>query len=183
MFVISDTQPWSQDCSMETEKTKNPDAPPHNRNWAAGDLLMAFAFIVFAVLMFIGAYHFPWRARIGIVTSAGFVPILLSVLIIILSLALIISTLRKYGRVSFPEWFSTTVADERTRRSFTIILITFVYILSIGKINFLAANILYLIVMFRYLKVGNWIRTILYGVMNGIFVAVIVPYIFQMPLP
>lgn len=168
---------------METEKIKESGIPRREKNEAVGDLLMALAFIVFAVLMFLGAYHFPWRARMGVVTSAGFVPILLCALIFLLSIALIIATLQKYSRASLSEWLSSTLVDDRIRRSFTIAVITFIYVLSIGKINFLAANTLYLIVMFWYLRVGNWIRVIMYGVLNGIFVAVIVPYIFQMPLP
>ncbi len=176
---------------METELSKKDQ--PHDeakeaqdvksKNWPAGDLVLSFFVMVFAVLMIIGALNFPRRAQMGVITSPAFTPILLSVLIIILCTILIAATLKKYGRVSISEWFKGVIADEKMRRSFILIVFTGVYILLVGKIHFLIVNIVYLFVMYWFLKIGSWKKVVLYSLASGVFISIIIPFVFQMPLP
>jgi len=171
---------------MATEDLLKDNQPKKNirdKNWPVGDIVIAISIIIFAVLMFIGAQFFPHRARMGTITSARFTPILLSILVIILCCVLIIITIRKYGKVSPKDWFLEMLADEMTKRSLILIIMIGVYIFLVGQVNFITINILYLFVMYWYLKIGSWQMIIIYSVISGLLVSVIVPYIFQMPLP
>jgi hypothetical protein len=171
---------------METEEFVTDNQRKKNRyseNWSGGDIVFGILIIIYAILMFIGAMHFPHRAQMGIITSAKFTPMLLSILMIILCCTLIIVTIRKYGSVSIAGWFKEIVSDETMRRSFILIIMIGLYILLIGRIHFIIINILYFFVMYYYLKIGSWKMIILYSVASGLFVSVVVPNVFQMPLP
>jgi len=154
-----------------------------SKNWPVGDIVIAISIIIFAVLMFIGAQYFPHRARMGMITSAKFTPILLSILVIILCFVLIMMTIRKYDKASLKDWFLESLADETTKRSLILISMIGVYIFLVGQLNFIAINILYLFIMYWYLRIGSWKMIIIYSLVSGLLVSVIVPYIFQMPLP
>lgn len=153
------------------------------KDWPAGDLILALALIAYSALMAIGALNFRWNPRMGIVTSPAFTPILLSVLVTLLSCALIVDTLVKYGRVSLSNWFKGAVGEERMKRSFVLIIITAVYVVLTGRISFFAVTTVYLFAMFWYLRIGNWKMIVLYSLLAGAAVAVFIPYIFRMPLP
>lgn len=173
------------DLSKKEQHHEEPKETPavKSKHWGAGDLVLSFFVMVFAVLMIIGALNFPRRARMGVITSPAFTPILLSILVIILCTVLIVVTFKKFGMVSIPQWFKGVIADEKMQRSFILIVIIGVYILLVGRIPFLIANIVFLAVMYWYLKIGSWKKVVLYSLASGVFVSLLVPYIFQMPLP
>lgn len=154
-----------------------------NKNWPAGDIVLAISMILFAALMFIGTQYFPHRARMGLITSARFTPILLSILVTILCCVLIIMTVRKFGKVSIKKWLLESLSDETTKRSIVLMVMIGVYIFLVGQVNFVAINILFLLVMYWYLRIGSWKIIVAYSLISGLLVSVIVPYIFQMPLP
>jgi len=171
---------------MATEDLLKDNQPKKNirsKNWPGGDIALSISIIIFAVLMFIGAQYFPHRACMGMITSAKFTPILLSILVIILCFVLIMMTIRKYDKVSLKDWFLESLADETTKRSLILISMIGVYIFLVGRLNFTAINILYLFIMYWYLRIGSWKMIIIYSLVGGLLVSVIVPYIFQMPLP
>lgn len=176
---------------METEHSKNvqhqdSDSEPietKGRHWGAGDIVLSCFIMIFAVLMIIGALNFPRRARMGVITSPAFTPILLSVLVIVLCIALIVITLKNYGKVSVSAWLRGVIADEKMQRSFILIAFTVGYILLVGRVYFLIANVIYLAVMYWYLKIGSWKMILLYSAASGAFVSLVVPFVFQMPLP
>lgn len=138
---------------------------------------------MYAVLMSIGAYNFRWHPRMGVVTSPAFTPILLSALVTILSCVLIGATLMKHGKVSLIRWFRGVVGDERMQRSLILIVLTGVYVFLIGRGSFIAVTTVYLFAMYWYLKIGSLRLIILYSLAAGLLVSVLIPYVFQMPLP
>lgn len=162
---------------------KKEDQATKSRNWGAGDLVFSGLLIVFAILMIVGALNFPKRARMGVITSPAFTPILLSILIIVLSLILVGLTLKKYGRVSIPSWFKEVIANDIMQRSYILMVIIGVYILSIGRIHFLISNLVFLAVMYWFLKIGTWKTVLIYTIASSLLISVVVPYVFQMPLP
>lgn len=164
-------------------KDNQPKGKTRSSNWPAGDIVLAISMILFAALMFIGTQYFPHRARMGLVTSARFTPILLSILVTILCCILIMMTVRKFGKVSIRDWLFESLADETTKRSIVLMVMIGVYIFLVGQVNFMAINILFLFVMYWYLRIGSWKMIFVYSLVSGLLVSVIVPYIFQMPLP
>jgi hypothetical protein len=172
---------------MEAEKKEKKDLNRlknvHEPNWYAGDYIIGGLFIIFAILMFIGAYNFQWRPRMGIMTSANFTPMLLSVLVVLLTVLMMILTRRRFGKVNFRVWMKGVLADEKMQRSFILIGMIAAYIFLVGLIHFVIVNILFFFAMFWYLKIGTLVRTIIYAVLSGLFVGMVVPYVFQMPLP
>lgn len=150
-----------------------------------GDIVLAVGFLIFSILMFIGATQFTWQTAMGFVTSAAFTPLLLSVLVAFLSMVLIFDTIRKNRKsaLKFRAWLKEVVADETVRRSFVLVVVTGIYTLLVGMIPFLLVNFLYLLVMFYYLKIGKLPRVFVYSIANALLIAYVIPYIYQMPLP
>jgi hypothetical protein len=148
-----------------------------------GDVLIGGLFGLFAILMFVGAQFFPHRSNMGFVTAASFTPMMLGIIVTALSMVLVISALKKPKNGTFREWLKVVASDDRTRRSVLIGGITLVYIILIGRVHFLPVNFVYLIVMYRYLRVGGWPKVLILGTVNAVLIAYLVPMIFQMPLP
>ena len=165
------------------EHTSEPKKEVRSRNWPVGDIMISLFFLAYASFMFVGALNFTTRAQMGKITSPKFTPILLSTLVVIFSITLIIATLRKHRGISIPGWFREVFTDERMQRSFILVGIMTVYIVLIGIVDFLIINLLYFLVVYSYLKIGRWTRIIIYSAACTVIVAIIVPYVFNMPTP
>jgi len=154
-------------------------------NDALSDILAACFFLLFAILMFIGATQFTYKSNMGFITSAGFTPMLLSVFVSVLSVILIIETLKrnKSARLSISEWFNNARGDEAVRRSVALIIMTGIYIVLVGVVNFILITFVFLFVIYYYLQVGKIWRVLLYSAMNTALIAYVVPAVYQMPLP
>ncbi len=148
-----------------------------------GDVLLGAIFLLFSILMFIGAQFFTYRTQMGFVTAAAFTPIVLSIIVAILSGFLIIGALRKPKSRSIGRWAGSVIADDRTHRSLVMAVLTAIYVVAVGRINFLVVNLVYLFVAYRYLKVGSMWKVAVLSIVNAAIVGVVVPRIFQMPLP
>lgn len=167
----------------EKDKAAEQKQEVKDKNWPVGDYMIAVLFIAYAVFMFVGAYHFPSRARMGMLTSAKFTPMLLSTLVVILCVVMVIRTRVKFGRLSISGWFHGVMADERMRRSYVLMVMIGVYILLIGIIPFFIINLVFFLVIYFYLKIGTWKRIVLYSVISSAVVSYLVPYVFNLPVP
>ena len=149
------------------------------------DILTAVGFLLFSILMFIGATRFSYQEEMGFVTSAGFTPMLLAVLVGVLSIILIIKTIRANKLVSLriSAWFNDNRRNETVRRSIVVIAITGLYIYSVGHLPFLPLTFLFLCSIYFYLKVGSLVKIIIYSLANSLLIAYAIPWIYQMPLP
>ena len=154
-----------------------------DKNWPVGDYMIAIFFAAYAIFMFVGAYYFPSRARMGVLTSAKFTPMLLSVLVLILCAVMALRTRTKFGRLSISGWFQSVMSDERMRRSFTLMGMIGIYILLIGILPFSIINLVFFLVIYFYLKIGTRLRIVLYSIISSAVVSYLVPYIFNMPTP
>jgi uncharacterized integral membrane protein len=170
-----------------TENGPVNDVPDDGASSTAGvgDIVLAVGFLIFSILMFIGATQFTWQTAMGFVTSAAFTPLLLSVLVAALSVVLIIETIGKNrsSALKFRAWLKDLVADETVRRSFVLVVATGIYTLLVGRIPFLLVNFIYLLIVYYYLKIGKLPRVFVYSVANALLIAYVIPYIYQMPLP
>ncbi|MCF7944302.1 MAG: tripartite tricarboxylate transporter TctB family protein [Spirochaetia bacterium] len=169
--------------ALENEYTDEEKKEIRSKNWPVGDIMISLLFIAYALFMFIGALNFTTRAGMGRITSPKFTPILLSILVFILCMVLIILTLKRFKGFSILGWFRDVFTDKRMQRSFTLAGFMTAYIIFIGIINFILINLVYFLVIYSYLKIGNWVKIILYSVACTLIVAVIVPYVFNMPAP
>jgi magnesium-transporting ATPase (P-type) len=154
-----------------------------SKHWGAGDLVLSGVLIIYSILMIIGAANFPRRARMGRITSPAFTPIMLSIFVMALCVVLIIGTFKKYGKISISTWFKEVIADERMRRSYLLMVFILIYVLLVGRVHFLIANVVFLGIMYWYLKIGSWKSIIIYTLASSVFISLVVPYVFQMPLP
>ena len=75
------------------------------------------------------------------------------------------------------------IADERMRRSYLLMVFIFIYVLLVGRVHFFIANVVFLGIMYWYLKIGSWKSIIIYTLASSVFISLVVPYVFQMPLP
>jgi len=152
---------------------------------AMSDIVTAVGFLFFALLMFAGATQFTYQEEMGFVTSAGFTPMLLAVIVSLLSIFLIIRTFKrnKASLVGFSVWLRKLSRDEVVRRSIVLILITGGYIVLVGVAPFLPLTFLFLCGIYYYLKIGGIIRTIIYSLTNALLIAYAIPWVYQMPLP
>lgn len=164
-----------------TEETFT-DGPKDKPN-LTGDLLIGLVFITYGVLMAIGAVNFRWNPRMGVITAPAFTPILLSALIVLLSLVLIARSLWRCGLPDVRQWYRSVIADERISRSAILLLMTGAYVAMVGRVYFPVATTIYLVAMFWYLKLGRFWVVVLSGVAAGLFISVVIPGIFRMPLP
>lgn len=166
----------------DKKETQTGDSDPVD---AMSDIVTAVGFLVFALLMFAGATQFTYQEEMGFVTSAGFTPMLLAVIVSLLSIFLIIRTFhrRKSSLVRFSDWLRKLSSDEMVRRSIALILITGGYIFLVGVTPFLPLTFLFLCGIYYYLKIGGILRTIIYSLTNALLIAYVIPWVYQMPLP
>ncbi len=152
---------------------------------AMADIVTAAGFLLFALLMLIGATRFTYQKEMGFVTSAGFTPILLAILVSILSIFLIVRTIRreKPGSIHFSAWAARLCRDETVRRSALLITITGLYIFLVGTVHFLPLTLLFLCTIYFYLKIGTIGRILIYSLANALLIGYVIPWIYQMPLP
>ena len=167
-----------------TDTTESKDVG-HAAGDTIADILTAAGFLLFSILMFIGATRFSYQEEMGFVTSAGFTPMLLGVLVGVLSIILIIKTIRANKLVSLriSAWFTDNRRNETVRRSLVIILITGLYIFAVGHLPFLPLTFVFLCSIYFYLKVGSLIKIIIYSLANSLLIAYAIPWVYQMPLP
>lgn len=161
----------------------SPKKPNRSKNWPTGDIMIAIFFLVFAVLMLVGAVNFTSRPQMGRLTSPKFTPILLSILVMIFCVALIAITLKKNAALSVSGWFKEVFSDEQMRRSLVLIAMFTIYIVLVGILDFVVVNGVFFLVMYSYLKIGGWLRIVIYSAVSTVVVSVLVPLLFNMPTP
>lgn len=170
----------NQSIEKQNDSTKKLN---RSKNWPTGDIMIAIFFLVFAVLMLVGAVNFTSRPQMGRLTSPKFTPILLSILVIIFCVALIVVTLKKNRGLSVSGWFKEVFSDQQMRRSMVLIAMFTVYIVLVGLLDFTLVNAVFFLVIYSYLKIGGWIRIIIYSAVSAAVVSVLVPLLFNMPTP
>ena len=166
--------------NLEQSEATNANGSP------LGDIVGGIGFLIFAVLMFIGAVQFPWKLNhMRFMTAPGFTPILLSTLIFVLAIILIVTTWRRAaaGSLNVKVWIKAIAGDETFRRFGVLVLISGAYIFLVGVVNFILLTFLFLVGIYAYLRIGKIPRVLIYSIINAALIAYFVPMLFQMPRP
>ncbi len=159
------------------------DSDPKVYFWPVGDFVGAIAFIAVAVFFIVEALRMPHQGSSGFVTSAGFTPVFLGLIVLFLNAAMIRLILRTYGYRSIRGWARTVTSDETFRRWLSLAAIIGGYVSLVGHVHFVIANALFFAVIFTFLKAGNWWQILLYTGLSAAIVGYFVPWMFAMPMP
>jgi hypothetical protein len=168
---------------MPKKSSSQRERDPQLYYWPVGDMVGGSLFIIVSLLFIYGALYMPWRSSPMFLTYAGFTPIFLSAIVLTLSAILVVLVLKEYGYRSRIGWAQTCLKDEIVQRWLMLVLITGIYVFLVGRVPFVLANAVFYLFIFRYQRVGNWPQIIGYTVLSVVFICILVPWLFAMPVP
>ncbi|UCH63411.1 MAG: tripartite tricarboxylate transporter TctB family protein [Fidelibacterota bacterium] len=162
---------------MSSEKVK-PDAK------YAGELLLGLTMTAFSMFVIVEAVGMPQRGPGGLLMGPGFVPLLAGVVLLLLCSWLTLSAILKGGYRQLGQCLRDGVADVENKRFLIILAIMAIYVLGLlGRIPFIAATVIYYVLIFVYIKAGSLAKITLYTLLATFLFAFFLPRLFEMPLP
>ncbi len=174
----NEDQPWNV--------PEEPEAagPAGSRSGPTSDLIAGLLLIALALFVTFESLRMPVRGPLGFFTGPGFLPAVLGAALAVLSAILVVQSVRQGGasdvRARLGDWQS----PESTRLAIVMAL-TALLAFTIGRIPYWAANLIYFILIFAFLRVGGrlvW-QGFFLAVALALFVAVFLPWIFELRLP
>ena len=165
----------------EESREKRPDRS--GADWA-GEFLLGLFMTLFAVFVIIESVRMPQRGHLGMLMSPGFVPFCTGVVLLILSMVINVRAASRGALRSIGEMTGILIKDEESRRFLWILgfLILYIVVL-INLMQFIAATFLFHALIFIYLRIGGWFKIIFYASLAAVLVAVVLPMLFEMPVP
>lgn len=158
--------------------------PKHSGgHYAAGEFLASILLVAIAIFVVVESLRMPQRGPIPFVVSPGFPPFLLGLTLLLLSLRIFFDTTKEGGYRQIRTWFWESLKNEESRRLLSIVLLTGAYTLLLGRVPFLVATLAYFSSIFIYLRVGGPVYIAVYALGFSVFVAYVLPRLFEMPLP
>ncbi len=153
---------------------------------AKADFVTAILLILGSLYIMIATLFFPrFEEWGGIYTNPGFVPFLLAMTLMLMSLYLLIRSIRGQGH-KIRLWQEAVIQPIRTDRAhrFLICLGLFVaYYLLLGLIPFWFDTILYLFVSILIFGKGRWIPALLVAIAASSTIYFLFFRVFLVPLP
>jgi hypothetical protein len=157
---------------------------PENGVNTAGELILAITINLFAVFVIVESFRMPARGHLGIICYPSFVPLLAGILLFVLTLVLALVMIRRGGYKYFGDWLKNIRAEEDNRRFLAILATVLIYVVVLlGRVPFVLATLVFHGLLFTYLKVGSIWKIILYTALATILVSVVLPRLFDMPVP
>lgn len=151
---------------------------------AAGELLLGLLVSAFSIFVIVESIRMPLRGHLGILMSPGFVPLLTGLGLLILSLIIDVGAIRKGAIGRIGDLLSDIAGDEENRRFLVILGLMAGYTIGlIGRMPFWAATAIFHFLIFSYLKIGGWPKIIFFTALATVLVALLLPGLFEMPLP
>lgn len=150
---------------------------------AQGLLLTGLGSAVFSVFVIVEGLRMPRPDPWGMIAGPGFVPLLAGAATLILSAWLTFRAAGRGGHRGLGRWLSESLGEPDNRRLLWIVLITGLYVILLGRVSFFVATLFFHALIFTYLKVDRPVRIALYSLLAAILVAVVLPYLFDMPTP
>lgn len=158
--------------------------PAGSQAKVAGEFLLAAFLVLFAAFVIEESIRMPQRGHLGIMMSPGFVPLLTGVMLFGLTLCLLVRSIRQGGPAGLGLFFHQVLGDEENRRLLVILGLVGIYIVVlIGNLNFILATLIFHLTIFFYLKVGGYLKVCFWAVVATALVSVLLPRLFEMPLP
>lgn len=151
---------------------------------AAGELLLGLGITAFAVFVIVESLRMPQRGHLGVLMSPGFVPLFTGIVLLFLSIFLNLRAIRSGAHRQVRQWLREVFAQEENRRFLFILGFMALYVVVLlGRINFIAATLIFHGLIFIYLKVGSTFRIALWTLVATFFVSFLLPKAFEMPVP
>jgi hypothetical protein len=150
----------------------------------AGELMMGLFVSVFSLFVMVESLRMPQRGHLGIMMSPGFVPLFTGMVLFLLSMVINVRALRGRGHQYVGSLLRSIRKEEEIRRFLWILGFMTVYIVGlIGHMPFIAATLIYHVLIFFYLKIGGPVKIVVYTLIATALVAVFLPRVFDMPVP
>ena len=145
---------------------------------------MGLFMALFAAFVIVESIRMPQRGHLGMLMSPGFVPFCTGVVLLFLSMVINVRAVSHGAMRHIGELIRVIAKDEESRRLLWILGFISLYILVlINLLSFPAATFLFHVLIFIYLKVGNWLKILFYAALAAMLVAVALPMLFEMPVP
>ena len=160
--------------------------PPKSKSKVqyTGDFLLGLLLTAFALFVIIEAWRMPQRGNMGFLMSPGFVPFLTGIALLCLCMGLTAGAVVKGGMKQSRLWLRLCLTDKENRRFLIICAFTGLYVVGLlGRVPFSLATLVFHALIFYYLRVGSIKKIALYALLATIFVAYVLPGLFEMPLP
>jgi hypothetical protein len=150
----------------------------------AGELMLGVFVSCFSLFVIVESLRMPQRGHLGIMMSPGFVPLFTGIILFLLSLVINLRALRGGGLQSVGSLLRSIRNEEEIRRFLWILGFITLYIVGlIGYMPFVAATLIYHVLIFFYLKIGGPVKIVIYTLIATALVAVFLPRVFDMPVP
>lgn len=150
---------------------------------AAGDFIISLILLALSVFVVIESLRMPEKGKWGFFMGPGFLPLILAIALLCLTLSLLISSIAGRGPSGIRPLFRKIRGGLESHRFLIIAGWTAIYVTLIGTIPFLFINFIYFFGIFFYLKVGRLWKVIILSFGSSFLVGYAVPWIFDMPIP
>ncbi len=151
---------------------------------AAGDLVLGIIITLFAVFVIVESLRMPHRGHLGLLVTPGFSPFFTGAVLLFLSLILDLRALRRRGHIQLGSWLKAAVGEEENRRFLVILAAVSLYVVVLlGRVPFIAATLVFHALIFVYLKIGKPVKIIAYTLLATGLVSLLLPKLFEMPVP
>ena len=150
----------------------------------AGELILGLFVSFFSLFVIEESLRMPQRGHLGIMMSPGVVPLFTGIALLLLSIVINVRALRGGGLHYVRSLLQSVRNQEEIRRFLWILGFMTLYIVGlIGHVPFIAATLIYHILIFSYLRIGGPVKIVIYTLIATALVAVFLPRVFDMPVP
>ena len=150
----------------------------------AGELMLGLFVSFFSLFVIVESLRMPQRGHLGIMMSPGFVPLFTGIVLFLLSMVINVRALRGGAHQYIGSLLRSIRNEEEIRRFLWILGFMTLYIVGlIGYMPFIAATLIYHLLIFFYLKIGGPVKIVIYTLIATVLVAVFLPRVFNMPVP
>jgi len=161
-----------------------------NADMLEGIVVTIIGFIILTTSILLPENPIRFEGWLGVVVQAGFIPTILSLLIIIFGFKLILS-----NRTPAAVKRATTEKADRGAaiRIAAVLGLTTIYVVLLGIINFPLLSLFYFIIIISYLKFSekgrksNWVsvflKIVLISITFALIVAYLLPYMLRLQVP
>ncbi len=153
---------------------------------AKADFISAILLILGCLFVMGATLRFPRYAEWGpLFANPGFVPFLLSVTLLGMSVYLLTRAIRRGGyRIHIDRGKASVFFRSSTTVRFLICMGLFIfYYVLLGRITFIAVTAAYLFLSILIFGRGSWIKALLISLASSFFIYVVFLRIFLVPLP
>jgi len=154
-----------------------------NPSKSPAELPTGIVLLAFSIFVIVASARMTDEGNGGFFQSPGFVPLLTGSLLALLSLWYTLSTLLRKPTTSPGPWMRSWLGDQENRRVLIIIAITAFYVVGIlFHVPFFWVTLIFHLCMFSFLRIGSPVKVAICSLSASGLVALLLPWLFQMPL-